>query len=523
MLTRAEISGGKMAFGRKPRVLVFIVAYNAEKTIRDVVFRIPTGLRDTYDVDVLIIDDSSKDTTFEKGHDVSTDPSLPFPVGILFNPQNQGYGGNQKLGYHYAIERGYDFVALVHGDGQYAPECLPELLEPLRTGEAAAVFGSRMLTPSGARTGGMPLYKRVGNKVLTFIENKLLRTSLSEFHSGYRLYSTRALAAIPFDRNSNDFHFDTEIIIQLVVGKLTIKELPIPTFYGDEVCHVNGTKYARDVVIAALKARLQSAGLFYDRKFDCAPSETLPYVAKFDYTSPHSLALERVRDGSRVLDIGCAGGYMGAYLMDRKGCHVDGIDAFPLTETQLDSFRLHDLNEGLPELRIEDYDYVLMLDVIEHLAKPEAFLEELRRALSLKPSIDVFLSTANIGFIVTRLMLLLGQFNYGKRGILDMTHTRLFTFSSFERAVKQAGFDIVERRGVPGPMPLALGDNGLSRFLLRVNQFFIHVSRGLFSYQIFLRVKPQASLELLLRTAQEHSRKLVEEIEATRTASAAGR
>jgi glycosyltransferase involved in cell wall biosynthesis len=504
---------------RKPRVLVFIVAYNAEKTIREVVFRIPVELENTYEVDVLIIDDSSADSTFEKGHAASRDPSLPFPLVVLFNPQNQGYGGNQKLGYHYALERDYDFVALIHGDGQYAPECLGDLLEPLRKGEAAAVFGSRMLTPSAARRGGMPLYKFVGNKILTWIENRLLRTSLSEFHSGYRIYSTEALAAIPFDRNSKDFHFDTEIIIQLVIAGLPIRELPIPTYYGDEICYVNGTKYAFNVVAAALKARLQSAGLFYDRKFDCAPSDTLPYVPKFTYTSPHTLAFERIRPNSRVLDVGCAGGYMGEYLMKQKQCQVDGIDSFPLIDATLSAFYLHDLNAGLPALDFEKYDYVLMLDVIEHLAKPEWFLEQLRSALSLKPSVEVFLSTANIGFLVTRFMLSIGQFNYGKRGILDLTHTRLFTFGSFERAVRQAGFDIVERVGVPGPMPLALGENFLSGALLKINRLLIHLSRGLFSYQIFLRVRPQPSLELLLRTAEEQSRKRVEAIEAVSNAA----
>jgi glycosyltransferase involved in cell wall biosynthesis len=507
-----------MADSNKLRVLIFIVAYNAEKTIRDVVLRIPVDLRDNYEVDILIIDDSSADSTFEKGHAVSRDPATPFPVFVLFNPKNQGYGGNQKLGYHYAIERGYDFVALIHGDGQYAPECLPELLEPLRRGEAAAVFGSRMLTPSGARQGGMPFYKFVGNRILTTIENKLLRTNLSEFHSGYRLYSTTALAAIPFNRNSNDFHFDTEIIIQLVIAGLTIKELPIPTYYGDEICYVNGMKYAANVVGAALKARLQSAGLFYDRKFDCSPSDALPYVPKFNYTSPHSLAFEYIRPGARVLDIGCAGGYLGEYLIRQKRCHVDGIDAFPLGDASISSFHLHDLNSGLPPLHYEQYDCVLMLDVIEHLAKPEWFLEQLRSALSMNPSVEVTLSTANVGFAVTRFMLLFGQFNYGRRGILDLTHTRLFTFASFERAVRQAGFDIVERRGVPGPMPLALGDNVLSRTLLKINQLLIHVSRGLFSYQIYLRVKPQPSLEFLLRTAQEQSRKRAEAIEATSVA-----
>src|SRR5579872_1346081 len=96
---------------RKPRVLIFIVAYNAEKTIQKVVQRIPATLLNTYEVDVLIIDDSSRDATFEKGHSVSKEAELPFPITVLFNPKNQGYGGNQKLGYHYALERGYDFVA----------------------------------------------------------------------------------------------------------------------------------------------------------------------------------------------------------------------------------------------------------------------------------------------------------------------------------------------------------------------------------------------------------------------------
>ena len=497
----------------KARVLVFIVAYNAEKTIAQVVSRIPASLLDTYDVEVLIIDDSSHDETFATSHSVSKDTNLPFRITALFNPVNQGYGGNQKIGYRYAIENGYDFVALIHGDGQYAPECLPELLEPLRSCQADAVFGSRMLTPSGARQGGMPLYKYVGNRILTWLENKLLHSSLSEFHSGYRLYATRALAAVPFERNSNAFHFDTEIIIQLLVAKNTIKELPIPTYYGDEICYVNGMRYAVDVVISALKARLQHAGLFYDRKFDCAPGEDSPYQPKLTYASPHSLAFTRVKPGSRVLDIGCAGGYMAEWLANDKHCKVDGVDAWPGSGDGLNAFYLHDLNSGLPQLDYEQYDCVLMLDVIEHLTKPEAFLDDLRRALATNTRAEIIISTANIGFFVTRFMLLLGQFNYGRRGILDLTHTRLYTFRSFERTMEQSGFDILERKGVPGPYPLALGDNFLSRTLLAVNQFLIRISRGLFSYQIFLRIKPQASLELLLRTAQEHSKKRVEAIE----------
>jgi glycosyltransferase involved in cell wall biosynthesis len=124
---------------------------------------------------------------------------------VLYNPVNQGYGGNQKIGYHYAIENGFDFVALLHGDGQYAPEMLGALTEPLRQGEADAVFGSRMLVRGDALKGGMPLYKFLGNRILTSVQNRLLGTKLSEFHSGYRVYRVSAIKALPFDRNSNVF------------------------------------------------------------------------------------------------------------------------------------------------------------------------------------------------------------------------------------------------------------------------------------------------------------------------------
>ncbi len=249
------------------RLLIFIVAYNAETTIEKVLSRIPQSLPGE-DVEILIIDDSSRDDTLFKGLRYQQRDSA-FKITVLRTPENQGYGGNQKLGYRYAIDNGFDIVALVHGDGQYAPEKLPMLLGPLVRNEADAVFGSRMIDKRAARRGGMPIYKWIGNQVLTTFQNWMLGTKLSEFHTGYRLYSTAALAQIPFEKNTNDFHFDTEIIIQFVLGKLRIAELPIPTFYGDEVCHVNGMKYAWDVFKSTVKARLCGIHLFYDRKLRC--------------------------------------------------------------------------------------------------------------------------------------------------------------------------------------------------------------------------------------------------------------
>ena len=133
-------------------------------------------------------------------------------------------------------------------NGQYAPEVLASLYHPIVTGEADAVFGSRMMKDyGGPRKGGMPLYKYVGNRILTTFENRALGMHLTEFHSGYRAYSMDALKQIDFSKMTDDFHFDTEIIIKLQHQGFRIHEVPIPTYYGDELCYVNGLKYAVDV------------------------------------------------------------------------------------------------------------------------------------------------------------------------------------------------------------------------------------------------------------------------------------
>jgi glycosyltransferase involved in cell wall biosynthesis len=488
----------------KPRLLILIVAYNAEQRIATVLGRIPPQLSAEYDVEVLVLDDSSRDQTFEASRQVQQNGTIPFPLHVLFNPVNQGYGGNQKIGYHFAIEHGFDYVALVHGDGQYAPECLPDLVRPLRTGAADAVFGSRMLERAAALKGGMPLYKYVGNKILTHFQNWMLGTNLSEFHSGYRIYAVAALKRVPFELNTNDFHFDTEIIVQFVTAGLRIAELPIPTYYGDEICHVNGLRYAANVTRSVIVARCLKLGVFYDRRFDCAVDEP-NYREKLDFVSPHTLAIDAIPAGSRVLDLGCADGYVGVALR-RHGCRVTGVDRQALPSgIELDEFIRHDLNRGLPDVDMTKYDFVLLLDVIEHLQSPEAFVEELRNALGRSPSTTVIASTANVGFAVVRLMLLFGQFNYGKRGILDLTHARLFTFSSFRRLWEQAGFAVESERGVPGPFALAFGRGAPSRIALAANAALIRLSRRLFSYQMLIVAKPLPSLEYLLCEAREQS------------------
>jgi glycosyltransferase involved in cell wall biosynthesis len=489
---------------RKPKILIFIVAYNAERTIQQVLLRIPAELS-RYQTEILVIDDSSSDGTVERARAVERDNHLPFPLTVLFNPVNLGYGGNQKVGIQYAIRHEFDFVALVHGDGQYAPERLPDLLEPLIAGDADVVFGSRMMRKWEALRGGMPLYKYVGNRILTEAQNLLLGTSLSEFHSGYRLYSVTALSHVPFELNANGFHFDTDIIIQFLRAGMRIQELPIPTYYGDEVCYVNGFSYAWNVLLASLIARAQHLGIFYERKFDVG-SDHAKYESKMAFESSHTFVADRVPPYTRVLDLGCASGVVSRVLVS-KSCHVTGMDQSAVPgQPHFERFIRHNLDDLPLPIDAGDFDYILLLDVIEHLQSPETFVAELRRFRTEGRTTRVLVTTGNIAFVVTRLMLLFGSFNYGARGVLDLTHSRLFTFDTLRRLFEQAGYKIEEVQGIPAPFPLALGNNIFSRFLLKLNGLLIHVSKRLFSYQILMVVTPLPSAEWLLGQAIQASK-----------------
>jgi glycosyltransferase involved in cell wall biosynthesis len=483
----------------KPKLLIFIVAYNASTTISQVLKRIPSSiLHKSFNFEVLIIDDSSTDDTFEKS--ILEIANFDFKITVLFNPVNLGYGGNQKVGYHYAIVNNYDYVALVHGDGQYAPEVLPELMEPFSNEKVDAVFGSRMLLKGGALKGGMPIYKYFGNKILTSFQNLVLNSNLSEFHSGYRIYSVEALKSIRFELNTNDFHFDTEIIIQLFLAKKNILELPIPTYYGDEICRVNGLRYALDVAFACLRSKLQHYGFLYDDKFIPEKLTNLHYKLKLGYDSTHTYAISSIKPNSTVLDIACAGGYIGVELK-KKGCIVTGIDIFDLEEyVVLDNFIKADLNNYQIESN-GNYDYILMLDIIEHLNYPEDFVKNLKNSLSYNINSKVIITTGNVAFIFQRILLFFGVFNYGERGILDKDHKRLFTFFSIKKLFRQHGFNIISIKGVPAPFPLVLKNKSIANMLLRINLFLIRLFPTVFSFQIFLEVSPIENLNHLLSSA----------------------
>ncbi|MBI2658435.1 glycosyltransferase family 2 protein [Candidatus Woesearchaeota archaeon] len=246
------------------KIAVFIIAYQAVKTFDEVIRRIPKEVYGKVN-EIFLIDDSSDDNTYYAALGYKYRNALK-KLNVYRNPKNLGYGGNQKKGYNYAIKKGQDIVVMLHGDAQYAPEALGKMLQPLIDDEADMVNGSRMM--GHPLKGGMPVYKFLGNRFLTFIQNALLGSKLSEFHSGYRAYSCHALKKVPFNKCSDDFHFDTEILIQFHSRGLRIKEVPIPTFYGDEISRVKSITYGFNVLRSIFQYVLHKKGMAYYEKYD---------------------------------------------------------------------------------------------------------------------------------------------------------------------------------------------------------------------------------------------------------------
>lgn len=469
--------------GARPRVGVLVVAYNAARTLARTLDRIPDRVWETVE-EVFVFDDASADETalVAEGYRVTRGQDK---LTVVRNEQNLGYGGNQKLGYRYAIARDLDYVVLLHGDGQYAPEEMERMLEPLLAGRADAVFGSRMMTPGAARRGGMPLYKRIGNRILTWLQNHMSGLGLTEWHSGYRAYRVDALRQIDFERNADGFHFDTEIVLQLAERGFRMEEVPIPVYYGDEICYVNGLAYAWNVIKATLEHRLFRIGVRTDVRFHAPP----PYEQKQGRFSSHQQVLEMLRPGEHILDLGCEPGVARAFV--ERGCRVSGVGLADIAAAGELEYHRRDLNEGIGLPRDSRYDTVVAADVLEHLPRPERLLVEAARYL--EPGGRVIVSVPNVAFLPVRLMLLLGWFTYGRRGTLDATHLRFFTRRSFARLVRESGYEVKAWKVTPPPVEL-LARRSRS-FLVRALEGLFHglarLRPELFAFQLIAELEPR--------------------------------
>lgn len=396
-----------------------------------------------------------------------------------------GYGGNQKRGYQYFIDKDFDVVILLHGDGQYAPEVISDLYTPIVRGQADAVFGSRMMRNyGGPLKGGMPLYKYIGNRILTSFENKALSMRLTEFHSGYRAYNLHALKQLKFDNMTNDFHFDTEIIIKLQHQRMTIMEVPIPTYYGDEICYVNGMKYAKDVFFSVLRYKQTINSICRHPEFT---EYFINYPLKRGKFSSHYFFQKLVGHNQNVLDIGCGEGFFAALIS--KTNRVTGVDMLKsaVKNEHFENYISADLNQGLRGIEFlqgKSYDKVLLQDILEHLQYPDQLLKHCYDVLAANG--DLIVSIPNVANITVRISLLLGNWNYSERGILDQTHLRFYTHKSGRKLLERNGFKVIRQLTTVMPIELVLGlppENILLRFLNYVLAIFTKIMPGLLGYQ----------------------------------------
>ena len=221
-------------------------AYNAEQTLEKTYHDVP---RDSVD-DIILVDDASRDRTVEIAHRLG--------VHVVVHPRNQGYGANQKKCYQLALERNADIIIMVHPDYQYTPKLIPTMAALIASGLYHCVLGSRILG-GGALKGGMPIWKYVSNRVLTFLQNLLMGAKLSEFHTGYRAFSRELLEKLPLEKNSDDFLFDNQILAQILALGYPLAEVTCPTKYFPEASSINfqrSLKYGFGCLLTGVQYRL---------------------------------------------------------------------------------------------------------------------------------------------------------------------------------------------------------------------------------------------------------------------------
>lgn len=241
-----------------PKVIVVMPAYNAAKTLRMTYAELPHDLVDL----AILVDDGSSDETAKIARELGLE--------LFIHNRNYGYGANQKTCYREALKAGAEIVVMVHPDYQYDPKFLPELVRPIQEGQADVVLGSRLLGENPMKQG-MPWWKYFANRFLTRLENVAFGLSLSEYHTGYRAFSRRALEAVNREMNSDGFIFDQEILAQLVTLKARIVEVPVPTRYFPEASSasfVQSTIYGFSILWLLLRYLLHRMRVLPQRQFD---------------------------------------------------------------------------------------------------------------------------------------------------------------------------------------------------------------------------------------------------------------
>jgi len=240
------------------RIVVVMPAYNAEKTLEQTYREILLDIVD----EVILVDDHSRDNTSELAHSLGIHH-------VIRHDRNRGYGGNQKTCYAKALEIGADIVIMVHPDYQYTPTLIPSIAWMIANDVYPVVLASRILG-NGALKGGMPMYKYIANRGLTFIQNVLVSQKLSEYHTGYRAFSREVLERIDLEANSDDFVFDNQMLSQIIMANFPIGEVTCPTKYFDDASSINFRRssiYGIGVLTTSLQHRLHKWGILRNARY----------------------------------------------------------------------------------------------------------------------------------------------------------------------------------------------------------------------------------------------------------------
>jgi len=423
--------------------LILLARAEAQSALAGVLARIPADLAPLFAEITVLVDG-----------DATEFPGLPrLPnLNVRGNPRRYGHGGRRKVAIEYALERGFDHVILLEGDGRHAPEQLAELWAPALLEGCEVVVGA-------------------------------------DWDSSLRLYACEILRRIPFQLGADDRRFDTEILIQCRALGAPVREVALARF--DEP----GSSLAGGLS-AALAYRLHQ--LHLQRNGTFLVDHDVRYTFKHSRTGSHMQILAAVKPGARVLDLGCSQGLLARPLRD-KGVRTTGVDvgAPEKVSRDLEGYHQRDLEEPLdiPEGRV--FDYVVVADVIEHLKNREQLLRSARRYL--KPDGRLLISTPNIAIWFYRLSLLVGRFEYGPRGVLDETHVHLFTQSTFRREVERGGFRILHQRETSLPFEILFESTGQSRLVASLSELYHALARvypKMFAYQFLLEAEVTTLLDL---------------------------
>lgn len=440
------------------RIAILVVGYRGDGGLLPTLARIPSALRESI-AEIVVFHELRDEASHREALGALRSPEWGDRLRFLRQLRGASYGETQKLGFAYAIEKAFDALILLHADGRYAPESLPEMIAGLRAGKEV-VFGGRPRRT--ARTA-----------------NRLLGLRMRDVRSGFRGYATSILKRIPFRANSDGADFDIQALIQCRASGATIAEIGVADFVDEG---------RANCVLAAVAYRLHQLHLIRLPRYWV--DRDLRYRLKQSPYSSHGQILSLVPAGAQVWDVGCGRGLL-AESLAAQGASVVGLDLLERREisSAVQEYHRIDVEHTMPETK-RRFDVIVLADLVEHIRDPQDLLAHLGKFL--RPDGRVVLSTGNVAIWFYRLSLLLGRFNYGERGILDDSHVHLYTLQSARSLVEKSGFRIRSVRYTVLPFEVVLESARRSapvRLLDFVYYRLVRLWPALFAYQIVIEAE----------------------------------